>query len=207
MAAGPEARPALIVEDERAIRELLRLHLTSAGFAVERPPTGDGAAALAEHAFDLILLDVMLPGLDGMTSAARSAPSGPNAATPILMVTARDTEADTVLGLESGADDYLTKPFGVRELMARVTALTAPSRTGRGRGRRRAASLTRRRARASIAAGAPCCARRAGRADQAGVRPAVPARRTSRASSSAARRCSSSVARTTPTSPSARSTR
>jgi DNA-binding response OmpR family regulator len=74
-------------------------------------------------AFDLILLDVMLPGLDGISVCRAIRAGGANVDTPILMLTAREGEADKVLGLESGADDYLTKPFGVRELMARVGAL------------------------------------------------------------------------------------
>jgi DNA-binding response OmpR family regulator len=73
--------------------------------------------------FDLILLDVMLPNLDGVTICRAIRKHGPNTATPILMLTARDGESDTVLGLDAGADDYVTKPFGVRELMARVAAL------------------------------------------------------------------------------------
>ena len=124
MAAGDPARRVLVVEDEAAIRELLRLHLELAGFLLEE--TGDGRAALdaaRARPFDLILLDVMLPGLDGVSVCRAIRRDGPNQATPILMVTARDGEADTVLGLESGADDYVTKPFGVRELMARVSAL------------------------------------------------------------------------------------
>jgi len=66
----------------------------------------------------------MLPGLDGVTLCGAIRAAGPNKATPILMLTARDTESDRVMGLESGADDYMTKPFGVRELMARVKAIT-----------------------------------------------------------------------------------
>ena len=117
-------RRVLVVEDEAPIRELLRLHLELAGFSIEE--TADGRQALdAARAkpFDLILLDVMLPGLDGVSVCRAIRKDGPNQDTPILMVTARDGEADTVLGLESGADDYVAKPFGVRELMARVTAL------------------------------------------------------------------------------------
>ena len=123
MSAGP-ARRVLVVEDELAIRELLRLHLELAGFVLEE--AGDGRRALDAargREFDLILLDVMLPGLDGISVCQAIRKSGPNTRTPILMVTARDGEADTVVGLESGADDYVTKPFGVRELMARVNAL------------------------------------------------------------------------------------
>jgi DNA-binding response OmpR family regulator len=123
-------RRVLIVEDEAPIRELLRLHLSLAGFAVDE--IGDGTAALdrlrAER-YDLVVLDLMLPGLDGITLCRAVRGQGPNLKTPILMVTARDTESDKVLGLESGADDYLAKPFGIRELLARVGAILR--RTGR----------------------------------------------------------------------------
>jgi DNA-binding response OmpR family regulator len=114
----------LVVEDESAIRELLRLHLSLAGFAVTE--AGDGARGLElarTQPFDLIVLDVMLPGIDGITICRAARVEGSNTRTPMLMVTARDTESDTVIGLESGADDYLAKPFGMRELMARVHAL------------------------------------------------------------------------------------
>src|SRR5258708_6452682 len=114
----------LIVEDEAPIRELMRFHLALAMFDVVE--LSDGAAALERARatrFDLVVLDIMLPGLDGITLCRALRSEGANVATPILMVTARDTESDKVLGLESGADDYLTKPFGVRELVARVTAL------------------------------------------------------------------------------------
>src|SRR5262245_60119598 len=114
----------LVVEDESAIRELLRLHLSLAGFTVTE--IGDGARALElarAQRFDLIVLDVMLPGIDGVTICRAVRVEGANLKTPILMVTVRDTESDTVIGLESGADDYLAKPFGMRELMARVHAL------------------------------------------------------------------------------------
>ena len=125
MATGSQTRRALVVEDERPIRELLRLHLELAGFAVDE--AGDGSRALElirATGFDLLILDVMLPGLDGVTLCSAVRAAGPNRQTPILMLTARDAESDKVAGLESGADDYLTKPFGVRELMARVGAIT-----------------------------------------------------------------------------------
>lgn len=114
----------LIVEDEPPVRELVRLHLELAGFAIEE--SAEGRAALRrmrETAFDLLILDVMLPGLDGVSLCRAVRTEGPNLETPILMLTARDAESDKVLGLESGADDYLTKPFGVRELVARVGAI------------------------------------------------------------------------------------
>ena len=122
--AGARRRHALIVEDDGAIRELVRLHLSLAG--LETTELGDGAQALATGRatpFDIIVLDVMLPGLDGITVCRALRADGANTNTPILMVTARDMESDKVVGLESGADDYLTKPFGVRELVARVSAL------------------------------------------------------------------------------------
>jgi DNA-binding response OmpR family regulator len=122
--AAPSSRRALVVEDDAAIREILRLHLELAGFALEE--AADGRLALdriRSAPFDLVLLDVMLPGLDGVSLCRALRASGPNVETPVLMLTARDGEADKVLGLESGADDYLTKPFGIRELTARVGAL------------------------------------------------------------------------------------
>ena len=125
MAADSQTRRALVVEDERPIRELVRLHLELGGFAVDEAADGTRALALVRAtAFDLLILDVMLPGLDGVTLCGAIRAAGPNRQTPILMLTARDAESDKVVGLESGADDYLTKPFGVRELMARVGAIT-----------------------------------------------------------------------------------
>jgi DNA-binding response OmpR family regulator len=120
---------ALIVEDEAPIRELIRLHLELAGFEIEETP--DGREALARtrtRTYDLLMLDLMLPGLDGVSLCRAVRASGPNVETPVLMITARDTESDKVLGLESGADDYLTKPFGIREMMARVGAIMRRSR-------------------------------------------------------------------------------
>src|SRR5262249_8353221 len=125
----PGGRRVLIVEDEASIRELLRLHLSSAEFHVEE--VGDGPSALERtrtSAYDLIVLDVMLPGLDGITLCRTIRGSAMNSETPVLMLTARDSESDRVLGLESGADDYLTKPFGVREFLARVAAVMRRSR-------------------------------------------------------------------------------
>ena len=124
VSTGPARRKVLVVEDEAPIRELLRLHLSLSGFDVEE--IGDGALGLerARSAkFDLIVLDVMLPGLDGITICRAIRSQGVNIDTAIMMLTARDTESDTVLGLESGADDYLAKPFGIRELVARASAV------------------------------------------------------------------------------------
>jgi DNA-binding response OmpR family regulator len=123
--ADPVKPRALIVEDERPIRELVRLHLELGGFAVDEVCDGTEAlAGLKSGLYDLVILDVMLPGLDGVTLCRAMRGAGPNRETPVLMLTAREAESDKVVGLESGADDYLTKPFGVRELMARVGAIT-----------------------------------------------------------------------------------
>ena len=92
--------------------------------ARSRPPTAaSGWSSARSKKFDLVILDLMLPGLDGVTVCRAIRRDSANADTPILMLTARREESDKVVGLDSGADDYLTKPFGVRELMARVRAL------------------------------------------------------------------------------------
>jgi len=114
----------LVVEDDRHIRELVTLHLGLEDLGVEA--VGDGQAALerlAARAYDLVILDIMLPGVDGLTVCRVVRRSGPNQDVPILMLTARREESDKVLGLETGADDYLAKPFGIRELIARARAL------------------------------------------------------------------------------------
>src|SRR5919198_2910682 len=114
----------LIVEDEPNIRELVCLHLGLEGYACEG--IGDGQEALKRteaDRFDLLVLDVMVPGLDGLALCRAVRNGRTNHDVPILMLTARREESDKVIGLESGADDYLTKPFGVRDLVARVRAL------------------------------------------------------------------------------------
>jgi len=119
-----DGRRVLVVEDDASIRELLHLHLGLAGFTVEEVDNGREALDVTRaRLFDLLVLDVMLPGLDGISLCRAVRSSGPNTATPILVLTARDSEADIVVGLDSGADDYLTKPFGVRELQARIGAV------------------------------------------------------------------------------------
>jgi len=114
----------LVVEDEPNIRELVCLHLGLEGYTCDG--LGDGREALnrAETArYDLLVLDVMIPGVDGLALCRAVRNGRTNHDVPILMLTARREESDKVVGLESGADDYLTKPFGVRELVARARAL------------------------------------------------------------------------------------
>src|SRR5687767_15557839 len=114
----------LVVEDEANIRELVSLHLRLEHAEPVEAADGNTALDLArQRRFDLVILDLMLPGLDGMTVCRAIRRESANTATPILMLTARREESDKVLGLDSGADDYLTKPFGIRELLARIRAL------------------------------------------------------------------------------------
>jgi DNA-binding response OmpR family regulator len=126
----------LIVEDEANIRELVALHLRHEGYSCEAVADGQAGLAAAEaERFDLVVLDLMLPGLDGLSLCRAIRNGRRNREVPILMLTARGEESDKVVGLESGADDYLTKPFGVRELVARARALlrrTRPSADGTG---------------------------------------------------------------------------
>ena len=112
----------LIVEDERRMAEAVRKGLTGEGHVVSVAHTGPEGLALAQDAaFDAIVLDVMLPGMDGL-AVARKLRAG-RRRTPILMLTARDTAADIVAGLDAGADDYLVKPFAFEVLLARVRAI------------------------------------------------------------------------------------
>jgi two-component system alkaline phosphatase synthesis response regulator PhoP len=112
----------LVVEDEPGIALALEDDLTMEGYQVEVAGDGPTASKMArEGKFDLILLDVMLPGKDGFEVCRELRRAGLR--TPILMLTARTQEAEKVMGLELGADDYVTKPFGVRELRARIVAL------------------------------------------------------------------------------------
>ena len=115
-------RRILVVEDNPDLADLVTLNLRDEGYAVES--IGDGSLALVKlqaEPYDLVILDLMLPGMDGLMlcKQLRNRPDY----LPILMLTAKSTELDRVLGLEVGADDYVTKPFSIRELMARVKAL------------------------------------------------------------------------------------
>lgn len=111
----------LVVEDDAAMRQLVVDYLTSSGFQVEG--VGDGVAfrhSMAQRSVDLVVLDLMLPGEDGLSLLKWLRTSG---GPPVIIVSARGEEVDRVVGLEVGADDYLAKPFGPRELLARVRAV------------------------------------------------------------------------------------
>lgn len=110
----------LIVDDDAKITSMLKRALTYEGYDVEIAANGHQALALAANNPDLIILDIMLPGIDGL-SVCRQIRS--NSDIPILMLTARDDTADRVIGLDTGADDYLVKPFALEELLARIRAL------------------------------------------------------------------------------------
>ena len=121
MTSGPAPRTALVVEDEPAINEALAQRLRAEGYAVEQAFDGPTAVDLAASVRpDVVLLDVMLPGFDGLEVCRRIQAARP---VPVLMLTARDDEADVLVGLGVGADDYLTKPLSMREVVARVAAL------------------------------------------------------------------------------------
>ncbi|MEO0732959.1 MAG: response regulator transcription factor [Bacteroidota bacterium] len=115
-------RRALVVEDDRDIVELLRIHMADLGCELDAVGNGDQGLQLAlNNPYDLIILDVMLPGMEGTEICRRI--RGKEIDTPVLMLTAKSEEFDKVLGLEMGADDYITKPFSIREFIARVKAL------------------------------------------------------------------------------------
>ncbi len=117
-------RKILVVDDEAVLVETIAYNLEQSGYQVET--AADGVSALdAAHreSFDLIVLDIMLPGMDGLEVCRQLRREDRTATVPIIMLTAKSDEIDKVVGLEVGADDYVTKPFGRRELLARVRAL------------------------------------------------------------------------------------
>ncbi|MBN7774474.1 response regulator [Clostridium aminobutyricum] len=115
-----DSKKVLIIEDEKAISDIIRFNLTKEGFDVEAAYDGqEGLDKAVRMEPDLILLDVMLPLMDGFQVCKRVRESS---VVPIIMLTAKEEEVDKVLGLELGADDYITKPFGMRELIARIKA-------------------------------------------------------------------------------------
>lgn len=114
----------LVVDDEAHIQELIKFNLTKNGFKVITADNGIDALKIAEDEKpDLIFLDLMLPGMDGLEVCKSIRKSSSIESTPIIMITAKGEELDKILGLELGADDYITKPFSVRELVARAKAI------------------------------------------------------------------------------------
>lgn len=122
-------RRVLVVEDERDLAEMLRFHLERAGYLVSL--AGDGRSAIQkvqETPPDLILLDVMLPELSGTEVASRVRSNPETASIPIIMLTAKSEEVDQIVGLSVGADDYITKPFAIKVVLARVEAVLRRSK-------------------------------------------------------------------------------
>lgn len=118
------ARKILIIEDERDILDLVRHYLEKEGFRTRTATDGTaGLAAVRQEHPDVIVLDLMLPGLDGLDLCKKLRADPATALTPVIMLTAKAEESDKIVGLELGADDYLTKPFSPKELVARVKAL------------------------------------------------------------------------------------
>jgi len=121
------SKQLLIVDDDQEIRELLNEYLTRAGFQVLTAAEGNEMRQqLAQHSPDLIILDIMMPGEDGFTLCQQIRR---DSQVPIIMLTAASDEADRVIGLELGADDYIAKPFSPRELQARIKALLRRARS------------------------------------------------------------------------------
>jgi phosphate regulon transcriptional regulator PhoB len=117
-------RTILVVEDEKDIRDLVRFHLEQEGYGVREAETGEQALAqVTTERPALVVLDLMLPGTDGLEVCRRVRAQASTETLPVIMLTARAAEVDRVLGLEMGADDYVTKPFSPRELVARVRAV------------------------------------------------------------------------------------
>ena len=120
----PDQTRLLVVDDDADIRELLSAYLARYDMTVETAADGAGLFEKLAHAhFDLIILDIMLPGEDGISILRRLRSLPDTAALPVILLTAKNTEYDKVIGLDSGADDYIAKPFGMMELVARVRAV------------------------------------------------------------------------------------
>ena len=117
-----DSRKVLIIEDDNDIVDLLKIHLEDLHCDIKVSYDGEhGLNLIKHHSFDLIILDLMLPGIDGVDVCRKL--RAENNFTPVMMLTAKAEEIDKVLGLETGADDYLTKPFSVREFIARTKAI------------------------------------------------------------------------------------
>lgn len=114
----------LVIDDESDIRELLTYNLKKEGFIIDTASDGETAlATIRKHSFDLIILDLMLPGIQGIELCKILRNDPKTSKIPVIMLTAKSEEVDRILGLEIGADDYITKPFSPRELIARVKAI------------------------------------------------------------------------------------
>lgn len=123
MSTTTSAPRVLIVDDEEPIRFVLRLNLEGAGYRVEEAASAEQALAMKPETFDLILLDVMMGDMDGFECARRIRQNKETAEVPIIFCTAKDTEADLLAGFDRGADDYIRKPFSMKELIARVRSV------------------------------------------------------------------------------------
>ncbi|UUU25826.1 response regulator transcription factor [Streptomyces sp. DSM 40750] len=138
--SGPTAARILVVDDDPTVAEVVAGYLDRAGYHVDHAEDGPTALArAAAHWPDLVVLDLMLPGMDGLEVCRRLRARGP---VPVIMLTARGDEDDRILGLEVGADDYVTKPFSPRELVLRVESVMRRARPGAGTGPLRSAGLT-----------------------------------------------------------------
>ena len=139
----PSQARVLLIDDDQKLARLLAEYLGNQGFSVSHAPDGPRGLAMATSgAYDAVLLDLMLPGMDGLTVCRRLREAGHTL--PVLMLTARGEEADRVVGLELGADDYVPKPFSPRELLARLRAVLRrahPEREGEARVERGALAL------------------------------------------------------------------
>ena len=118
-----EQRRILVVDDERDLCDILLFNLHAAGYQAEAAFSAEEALGLMQNRYDLLLLDVMMPGMSGFELARRLKEDEHTSHIPIIFLTAKDTEDDTLQGFSLGADDYVTKPFSVREVMARVKAV------------------------------------------------------------------------------------
>ncbi|MFF0011840.1 response regulator transcription factor [Streptomyces sp. NPDC005374] len=136
-----QTRPrVLVVDDDPTVAEVVSGYLDRAGYAVDRAADGpDALARAAAHRPDLVVLDLMLPGMDGLEVCRRMRGRGP---VPVIMLTARGDEDDRILGLEVGADDYVTKPFSPRELVLRVESVLRRTRPSQPSGQLSAAGLS-----------------------------------------------------------------
>jgi two-component system KDP operon response regulator KdpE len=124
----PPSGSVLVVDDEAFLRRTLRSSLTAGGFKVEEARSGEEAVtSVQQHSVDVVLLDVNMPGMGGLEACRRIRAAKPNAG--IVMVTVRDAEDDKVNALDAGADDYITKPFQLRELIARLRAVLRRTRS------------------------------------------------------------------------------